>query len=233
MSGVAAEGLEAIFVHVLVVEDDGLMADGLLAGLRMHGLTVDAVATAAHAEAAVAASRFDACVLDLGLPDGDGLNLLSRWRTRGQDLPILILTARDAVEHRVRGLHGGADDYLLKPFDLAELVARLYAITRRAAGRCVNHIQHGRLTCDPSAGQVWLDGEMVELSRREWTLLQALLLHPRRILTAGQLHDSLYGFEDVASNALNVHIHHLRRKLGPNVVETVRGLGYRLGEAGA
>jgi DNA-binding response OmpR family regulator len=154
-------------------------------------------------------------------------------RNANHRLPVLILTARDAVQDKVAGLHGGADDYLVKPFDLAELVARLHALQRRAAGRSVSLITHGALTFDPGSLEVRLHGHAVELSRRELALLQALLHSGRRILSAEQVKDSLYGMtESVESNAINVHIHHLRRKLGPHIVETVRGLGYRLGEAG-
>lgn len=219
-------------MHVLVIEDDPLVASGIVVGLRLHGLTVDHVGTSSEGQAALATSHFDICVLDLGLPDGDGMALLAGLRARGNDLPVLVLTARDAVEHRIKGLQAGADDYLLKPFDLGELVARLQALLRRASGRSVDRMEHGELTLTASTGQVFLRGKQVDLSRRELALLRALLQHPQQILTGEQLQDSLYGFEfDVESNAVNVHIHHLRRKLGPSVVETVRGLGYRLGQA--
>lgn len=217
-------------MRVLLIEDDELVASGLLAGLRLHGFTVDHVTTAAHADAALAGAHFDIAVLDLGLPDEDGVELLRRWRGRGLALPVLVLSARDAVAHRVRGLQSGADDYVLKPFDLDELVARLQALLRRAAGRAADRIEHGPVTFEPASGEVRLRGELIELARREKALLGTLLQHPRRVLTAQQLHDSLYGFGDeVESNALNVHIHHLRRKLGAGIVETVRGVGYRLG----
>lgn len=217
-------------MHVLLIEDDALVATGIVAGLRLHGFTVDHMETATLADAAVAAAQFDVCVLDLGLPDEDGMNLLVRWRQRGVELPVLVLTARDAVEHRVKGLQAGADDYLLKPFDLDELVARLHALLRRSAGRSADRIEHGPVTFEPSTGEVWMRGQPVELARREKALLRTLLQHPRQILSADQLRDSLYGFsQEVESNAINVHIHHLRRKLGAEIVETVRGLGYRLG----
>lgn len=219
-------------MHVLLIEDDLLVASGIVAGLRLHGLTVDHVETASLAQSALATSSFDICVLDLGLPDEDGMVLLARWRARGHSLPVLVLTARDAVEHRIKGLQAGADDYLLKPFDLDELVARLHALLRRVSGRSADRIEHGALSFTASTGEVLLSGAPVELSRRERALLRALLQHPRQILSSEQLRDSLYGFEqDVESNAVNVHIHHLRRKLGAGVVETVRGLGYRLGDA--
>ena len=218
-------------MHVLLVEDDELIASGIVAGLQLHGLTVDRVGTAAAAQAAHETAAFDVCILDLGLPDEDGMALLRRWRTRGQDLPVLVLTARDTVAHRVAGLQSGADDYLLKPFDLEELVARLQALLRRASGRSADRFDHGPLSFFASAGEVLLRGEPVELSRRELALLRTLLQHPRQILTGDRLRDSVYGFDQgLESNAVNVHIHHLRRKLGASIVETVRGQGYRLGE---
>lgn len=220
-------------MHVLLIEDDELVASGVTAGLRLHGLTVDRVESAAAAQAALDSFHFDACVLDLGLPDEDGMPLLQRWRSRGIALPVLILSARDAVEHRIEGLQSGADDYLLKPFDLDELLARLHALHRRAVGRSIDRIEIGPLSFVASTGEVRLDGARIDLSRRELSLLRALLQHPQNVVTTEQLRDSLYGFEqDVESNAINVHIHHLRRKLGPGVVETVRGQGYRLGKAG-
>ncbi|HDY6113072.1 response regulator [Pseudomonas aeruginosa] len=219
-------------MHVLLTEDDDLIASGIVAGLNALGLTVDRVASAADTQALLQVARFDVLVLDLGLPDEDGLRLLQRLRQQGVDLPVLVLTARDAVTDRVAGLQAGADDYLLKPFDLRELGARLHTLQRRSAGRCVNVIEHGRLSYDPSTRETWLDGRPVELSRREQALLQALLNNRGRILSGEQLKDSVYGFGDeVESNALNVHIHHLRRKLGNAIVQTVRGLGYRLGPA--
>lgn len=218
-------------MHVLLIEDDLLVASGICAGLRLHGLTVDHVDTASKAQAALAVSRFDTCVLDLGLPDADGMTLLVQWRAQGRSLPVLVLTARDAVEHRVKGLQAGADDYLLKPFDLDELVARLHALQRRAAGRSVDRIEHGALSFFPSTGEVRLRGAPIPLARRELAILRALLQHPRQILSGDQLRDRVYGLDqDVESNAVNVHIYHLRRKLGMGVVQTVRGLGYRMGE---
>lgn len=219
-------------MHILLVEDDVLVASGIVAGLRLQGLTVDHVNRASLADSALSTSHFDICVLDLGLPDEDGMYLLRRWREQGRDLPVLILTARDALSHRVQGLLGGADDYLLKPFDLDELQARLHVLMRRVSGRATDYVRHGRLTFRASTGDVWLDDAPVVLARREMALLRALLQSPQRILSAEQLCSSVYGFEQsVESNAINVHIHHLRRKLGNGIVETVRGLGYRLGTA--
>ncbi len=217
-------------MRVLVVEDDALIARGVVAGLRAHGFTVDAVGTAAEAETAVSSGHLDALVLDLGLPDADGTELLGRLRAAGHTVPILLLTARDAVEDRIGGLQAGADDYMVKPFDLGELAARLHALVRRADGRSVNFLESGPLKLDPTSGETWLAGVPVLLARHEAALLAALMAADGRCLTGEQLRDSLYGFEqDVGSNALNVHLHHLRRKLGAGVVETVRGIGYRFG----
>ena len=217
-------------MRVLLIEDDDLVAHGILAGLRAHGLTVDGFNTAAQAEAALSAVHCDVLILDLGLPDEDGMSLLRRLRASGKELPILILSARDTVQDRVAGLRAGADDYLLKPFDLDELVARLHALVRRAAGRSVDVMEHGPLRLDAASGEVFLHGQAVNLSRRERALLEALLRAHGRILSPGQLKDSLYDFsEEIESNALSVHIHHLRRKVGTDMVQTVRGLGYRLG----
>ncbi|PWV78173.1 MULTISPECIES: response regulator [Halomonas] len=221
-------------MHVLLIEDDALVASGIRAGLTVHDFVVDHVATLAEARSAMGAVSSDVVILDRGLPDGDGLTLLEEWRAAGVTTPVLVLTARDTVQDRVAGLHGGADDYLIKPFDLDELVARLQALLRRAAGRPRSLIEHGALCLDPVAREVTVAGRPVALSRRELVLLETFLQSPRSVLSADQLKDSLYGMNDeVESNALNVHIHHLRRKLGSRVIETVRGLGYRLGKPSA
>lgn len=218
-------------MRVLVVEDDALIAKGIVAGLRAHGMTADAVTTAAEAETALATSHCDALLLDLGLPDADGMTLLKRLRADGSALPVLVLTARDAVEDRVAGLQAGADDYVTKPFDLTELTARLHALMRRAAGRSVNTIEAGRICLDPTSGDVWVDGRIIVLTRRETALLTCLMQAHGRCLGPAQLKDSLYGYDlEIESNALNVHIHNLRRKLGTDSIETVRGLGYRIAE---
>lgn len=220
-------------MRILVVEDDDLIARGVVAGLRAYGLTADTVRTAAQAELALAHASCDAVVLDRGLPDGDGLDLLARLRERGNTVPVLVLTARDAVGDRIQGLQTGADDYLVKPFDLGELVARLHALMRRTGGRGTNIVEAGALRFDPSSGDAWLNGEPVELSRREATLLASLIQADGRCLSAEQIKDRLYGLDqDVGSNTVNVHIYNLRRKLGTDVITTVRGLGYRFGWAG-
>lgn len=221
-------------MRVLVVEDDALIARGIAAGLRAHAMTVDSVTNAAQARAALASGEIDAMVLDLGLPGEDGMSLLRGLRAQGEQTPILLLTARDTVGERIEGLHGGADDYLTKPFDVGELAARLHALGRRAAGRPVNVIERDGLRLDPSSGDLTLHGEQVTLSRRETALLVALLEAHGRCLSAAQLEDRLYGFDStVESNAVTVHVHNLRRKLGVQAVETVRGLGYRFGRVDA
>ena len=218
-------------MHVLLIEDDALVADGIRAGLETQGFVVDVAASRAEADSLMAALASDLVILDRGLPDGDGLGLLDEWRRAGRRVPVLVLTARDAVADRVEGLREGADDYLVKPFDLDELVARLQALLRRSAGQAGSRIQHGPLSLDPVSREVCLVfNEKDEEMRRELMLLETVLHSPQGILSAERLKDGLYGLSgEVESNALNVHIHHLRRKLGPAIIETVRGLGYRLG----
>ncbi|MFJ5483717.1 response regulator [Pectobacterium actinidiae] len=217
-------------MRVLLIEDEELIASGILAGLRAHGIAVQHVCTAALAESAHQENTFDALVLDLGLPDRDGMELLKSIRAFEPAIPVLILTARDAIEHRLAGLHGGADDYMLKPFDLRELAARLHALVRRTQGRAVQVIEAGPLRVEPDGGLAWLQGEPVVLSRREIDVLAHLANADGRWMTADMLNERLYGFtEEVGSNALNVHIHNIRRKLGAGAIETTRGLGYRLG----
>lgn len=217
-------------MHVLIVEDDELVASGLKAGLELHHCVTDHVRTGREAQHALEQFNPDVVVLDLGLPDIDGLDVLVQWRARGVHTPVLILTARDAVQRRIDGLEAGADDYVLKPFDLDELAARLHALVRRSAGRAVAEICHGDLTLRPSTGEVILAGEPVSLSRRELALLEKLLNSRGAVLSEERLKDGLYGMDaDVESNALNVHIYHLRRKLGKHLIITERGVGYRLG----
>ncbi|MCK0537580.1 response regulator [Alcanivorax quisquiliarum] len=217
-------------MQVLLVEDDTLIATGIVAGLKAHGITAHHATNAETAEAACVDNIFDAVVLDLGLPDRDGLTLLETLRVNEHTLPVLILTARDAVEHRLDGLRGGADDYMTKPFDLRELAARLHVLARRAQGRAVQVITAGPLRLEPESGQAFMDGEPVALSRREIELLTYLAGSSDRWLPADVLRDRLYGFgEEFTGNALNVHIHNIRRKLGSQSIQTARGLGYRLG----
>jgi len=218
-------------MRVLLVEDDAPVEAGVEAGLALSDFVVDTVTSLGAAKGALATINYDAVILDRRLPDGDGLSLLQQWRREHVATPVLMLTARDAVASRVEGLQGGADDYLVKPFDLDELTARLHSLLRRAAGQVDHAIRHGSLALDPITRRVTLDGEPVVLLRRELMLLEALIRSRGRILSADQLKDCLYGINDeIESNALNVHIYQLRRKLGRDVIETVRGVGYRLGK---
>jgi two-component system response regulator QseB len=219
-------------MRILVVEDDAVLLDGLKIGLGLHGFTVDAVTSCGDARAALATAEFDAVVLDLMLPDGSGLDVLRELRQRQNSTPVLLLTAKDAVVDRIGGLDSGADDYLGKPFDLDEVAARLRAISRRAAGRATPVLTWNRIELDPGRRTVEVDGRPVGLSRREFSILEALMMHPGTILSKDQLADRLYGWqEDVESNTVEVHIHHLRDKIGRDAIETVRGLGYRLRSA--
>ena len=217
-------------MRVLLVEDDELIGQGIVAGLRKHGIAARHVCTAAEAEAAQINDTFQALVLDLGLPDRDGMELLGTMRAFEPDLPVLILSARDAIEHRLTGLQGGADDYMIKPFDLRELAARLHALVRRTQGRAAQTIEAGPLRLEPDSGLAWLRSEPVTLSRREVDLLVHLAAADGRWVPPDSLNERLYGLdEQISSNALNVHIHNIRRKLGAEAIETTRGLGYRLG----
>ncbi|HJW25333.1 MAG TPA: response regulator [Rhodocyclaceae bacterium] len=214
-------------MRLLLVEDDPCLGDGLTVGLRQAGFAVDWVKDGAAAESALHSEPFDLLVLDLGLPRLSGMEVLKRLRARGQALPVLILTARDAVADKIAGLDGGADDYLVKPIDLDELAARIRALARRAAGRASPVLRHGPLVLDPAARAATLDGRPLELSAREFALLQNFLENAGRVLTRSQLESSLYGWRDEPeSNALEVHIHHLRRKLGADFIRTLRGVGY-------
>lgn len=217
-------------MRVLLVEDDELIGKGIVAGLRQHGIAVDHVGTALEAHTAHAEESYHALVLDLGLPDQDGMDLLASIRAVEPQLPVLILTARDAIEHKLYGLHKGADDYMVKPFDLRELAARLHALVRRTLGRATQVITAGPLRVEPASGLAWFEDNSVTLSRREVDLLAHLANADGRWVSSDALNDRLYGLgEEISSNALNVHIHNIRRKLGAEAIETARGLGYRLG----
>ncbi len=216
-------------MRLLLVEDDPMIGASVQRGLRQDGHTVDWVRDGAAADLAVAAGVHELILLDLGLPGKSGLEWLAQWRARGVTLPVLILTARDAVADRVRGLDAGADDYLVKPFSLEELAARLRALGRRQGGRAAPRLELGPLSLDPATHEVSKDGQPVELSAREFALLHALMENPGVPLSRTQLEERLYGWDaEVASNAVEVHIHALRRKLGVEWIKNVRGVGYRV-----
>ena len=214
-------------MRVLLVEDDALLGDGLCAGLRQQGFQVDWVRDGVAAARELRAEPYAAAVLDLGLPRRDGLDALAEARAAGVRTPVLVLTARDAVPDRVRGLDSGADDYVVKPVDLDELAARLRALVRRAHGQAQDLLATRDVELDPAARRVTLKGEPVVLAAREFDLLHALLLNAGRVLSREQLEQHLYRWgQEVDSNAVEVHIHHLRRKLGAELIQTVRGVGY-------
>ena len=214
-------------MRVLLVEDDELLGDGLSAGLSQARYTVDWLKDGASADQALRTEDFDMVVLDLSLPKIPGITVLQNLRSRGKTVPVLILTARESVEDRVKGLDAGADDYLTKPFDLDELCARLRALQRRFSSRAAPLLTYRNITLDPASHAVTLDGNPVNVSRREFSLLQKLLENAGRVLSREHLTQSLYGWSsDIDSNALEVHIHNLRKKLGPDVIHTIRGVGY-------
>lgn len=217
-------------MRILLAEDDLLLGDGLRAGLRQLGFQVDWVRDGDAAERELRAQSYAALVLDLGLPRRDGMDVLTTARRLGLTLPVLVLTARDAVPDRIRGLDAGADDYIVKPIDLHELGARLRALVRRAHGQAQDLLTIGELTLDPAARTVTRsDGQPVTLSTREFDLLHALMLNAGRVMTREQLEQHLYSWgREVESNAVEVHVHHLRRKLGAALIQTVRGVGYVL-----
>ena len=216
-------------MRILLVEDDPLLGDGLRAGLRQLGFTVDWVRDGMAAERELRAATHDAAVLDLGLPMKDGLDVLTAARSEGVKLPVLVLTARDAVSDRVRGLDLGADDSVLKPVDLHELAARRRALVRRAHGVAAERLTAGSVVLDAAKRVVTLEGEPVVLSAREFDVLHALMLADGRVLSREQLEQRIYGWgQEVESNAVEVHIHHLRRKLKPSLIQTVRGVGYAI-----
>ncbi|MBL0418751.1 response regulator [Ramlibacter sp. AW1] len=218
-------------MRILIIEDDLPLGDALATGLRQRGHAVDWFHDGQQADAALAAAPYDGAVLDLGLPGGDGLLWLRRWRSRRLQLPVLILTARDAVEQRVEGLDAGADDYLVKPLALDELSARLRAVQRRSSGRAQPVWRHGLLEFDPASRAVRWRGEPVQLTAREAALLEVLLSQPDRVLSKAHLQDKLYDWSgaEPEGNVLEVHVHHLRRKIDASAVRTVRGVGYAIG----
>jgi two-component system response regulator QseB len=214
-------------MRVLVVEDDRMIARGLERALRQDGHAVDGVADGKSAAEALRTSVFDLVLLDLGLPGRGGLEVLRELRGRGDSTPVIIVTARDDVQNRIDGLDAGADDYIVKPFDLDEVAARMRSVLRRAAGRADPCIRHRGITLNPVTHAVERDGEAVVLSAHEFSVLEALLQRPGAVLSRTQLEDRLYGWgESVESNAVEVYVHGLRRKLGSDIIRTLRGVGY-------
>jgi two-component system response regulator QseB len=219
-------------VRILLVEDDELLGAGIRDALDRAHLGAEWVTSGREVAAALRAASFDLVILDLGLPGKDGIEVLRDLRSRGDKTPVLILSARDAASQRVLGLDAGADDYLVKPFDLDELFARVRALQRRSRGAAVNVIEHGSVRLDTASRSVTYEGQAVALQRREYMLLERLLRSAGQVLSRSQLEESLYGWDGGAeSNSLDVHIHHLRRKLYPGIIRTVRGVGYVIDQA--
>lgn len=214
-------------MRLLLVEDDAMIGESVLKGLRQEGFAVDWVTDGAAAELALEGAEFDLMLLDLGLPRKHGLEVLSSLRGKSNPLPVLILTARDSVADRVKGLNAGADDYLVKPFDLDELVARINALLRRQAGRAAPVILYGELTLNLLTHQATLEGKPVALSAREFSLLEAFLDRQGAVLSVANLQEHIYGWDkEVCSNTVEVYIHALRKKLGAEFIKNVRGVGY-------
>ena len=216
-------------MRLLLVEDDRMIGDTLRAALRMDGHAGDWVRDAVAAQGTLASERFDLVLLDLGLPQGNGLDVLRGMRARGDATPVIVLTARDGPGDRVAGLDAGADDYLVKPFELDELGARIRAVHRRQAGRAMPRLSHGGVTLDPATRQVQRDGQPVLLSAREYAVLELLMQRPGAVLSRAMIEDRLYGWgEEIESNAVSVYVHQLRRKLGAEFIRSMRGVGYFL-----
>lgn len=220
-------------MRLLLVEDDAMLGRAVLTGLKMDGYAVDWMSTGQSALHCLETDEYDLVVLDLGLPDIDGKAVLSTLRKRGMTTPVIILTARDSIEDRVGGLDAGADDYMVKPFDQNELMARVRALLRRRSGRASAVLQYKDITLHPDSMKAEYQGQPVEISRREFALLQELLVNTGRVLTREQLERAIYDWDqDVASNAVEVHIHHLRKKFYNDLIRTVRGVGYLVEKAG-
>jgi two-component system response regulator QseB len=214
-------------MRLLLVEDDSMIGESVRKGLQQDGFAVDWVQDGRAAEIALETNPYDTLLLDLGLPRKAGLDVLAALRRRGNSIPVLILTARDAVADRVKGLDAGADDYLVKPFDLEELAARIRALLRRKSGRADPVVQVGNLVLNPATHEASLEGKPIMLSAREFALIQALAERPGAVLSRAQLEEKLYGWgHEVESNTVEVYVHSLRRKLGANFIRNVRGVGY-------
>lgn len=216
-------------MRILLVEDDVMLGEAVCTGLKQERYTVDWVQDGDSADLALKTEHFDLVILDIGLPKRTGIEVLRDIRKAGNTVPVLILTARVTIQDRVAGLDAGADDYLAKPFDIDELSARLRALLRRSGGRASPLIEHGDITLDPSSHQVTQAGEAVELSAREFAILQVLLEYAGKVMSKSRLEEELYGWSsDIESNTVEVYIHHLRKKLGNDLIRTVRGVGYMI-----
>lgn len=214
-------------MRVLVIEDDALLGDAIQAGLKQSGYAVDWMKDGVSADQALSTEPYVAAVLDLGLPRLSGLEVLRRLRSRDSAIPVLILTAMDTVEDRIKGLDAGADDYLIKPFDMGELSARLRALVRRASGKVAPALQVAGVELDVAAHRVIYCENLIELSAKEFAVLHALMLKAGKVLSRAQIEEQLYAWgEEVESNAVEVYIHHLRKKIFPELIETIRGVGY-------
>lgn len=218
-------------MRVLVIEDDNLIGNGLKMGLPGLGFAIDWFKDGTLGKQALEVADYDAVILDLGLPSMDGLDILQSWRKAGYDVPILILTARDATSQRIEGLNMGADDYLGKPFDLDEVAARLRALVRRRHGAVAKLLSHGKVSFNPETRSVFLHDQPVALGQKEIMLIELLLLHKQSVLSKAAIEEKLYPWgEEVSSNSVEVMIHRIRRKLGTSFIKTVHSMGYALGE---
>ncbi len=218
-------------MRLLLVEDDAILGDGLKAGLTLEGYAVDWLTDGAQADEALKLNHYDLIVLDLNLPRMDGMTVLKSLRRRKDSTPVLVLTARDGVAERVAGLDSGADDFVTKPFDLAEICARLRALARRHDGHSLPLLEHKGVTIDPAAHQVFYHDKPVELAQKEYEVLSYLMGHIGQVISRARLEEALYAWgSEVESNAVEVHIHHLRKKLDTNLIRTLRGVGYIIDE---
>jgi two-component system OmpR family response regulator len=214
-------------MRLLLVEDDHMIGETVVDVLRAENFAVDWIQDGVSAQAALRAQAYDLVLLDLALPGKDGLDVLRALRAAKSRIPVLIATARDSIEQRIAGLDAGADDYVLKPYDLGELLARVRALLRRAAGRAEPVYEHMGVTINPATREVTVSGKPVQLSSREWAVLEPLIARPGAVLSRAQLEEKIFGFDDsIASNAVEVYVHGLRKKLGANLIQNVRGLGY-------
>ncbi len=214
-------------MRLLLVEDDEILGDGLVAGLKMEGYAVDWLTNGKLADEALKINSYELIVLDLNLPDMDGLDILRALRGRKDETPVMVLTAKDTIPDRVLGLDSGADDFVIKPFELDEVCARLRALARRNEGRSAPTIEYKGIVLDPASHQVTLDDEKIELSQKEFEILSFLMSNIGRVISRARLEESLYSWDsDIESNTVEVHIHYLRKKLGSAIIRTVRGVGY-------